>query len=1286
MATDLGHTRAAPTAKYEAFVEQQLTRANRRVRVFDVLSACLGFLLISVSYFLVMLLCDLVAIGDRRLELNPLFRQVSFLVYVVAGFGYLAYFLVVPLTRRVNPYYAARRVEQLVPNAKNSVVNWLDLHGENLPAAIRGALGQRAAKDLSRADLERAISGRRAGWLGSLVAIGGVFLFLLLLKVGGTQFFSIFRRALAPFEDIGIATRTQLTLTKPEGGDVTVPVNRAVNFGVHVQGRVPDPGKPDSLRLLFRYQQANPYEELPLEKESGRDWSTIMPSLQVQNGFWYKIVGGDAETPEHRVTVHSTPMLLGFDVHYKYRQYTGWHDETGRDPNLKALRGTEVTVTAHTNRTVARGQADIEPSAANANKKSVPGELIGDDPQAIRFRFALEDEGKYRVSFTAQDGESNTDPMPYNIEVIPDHAPQVKLTKPETGAELPANAVLQIEGAASDDIGVQSFVLRMKVRDGVTLQAKPYRGGKDFRLKDGGYPKMLDYKEVVELAKLLDESKQPFPLAIGMQLEYWLEAADACDFPKPNVGESDHHFLTIVDPEKDQPKQKKQQEQAQKEKNEHDQKQDEDLKKENQERQDKGQQGDPQKNEKKDQGGQGNNQKDQKNDQGQGQASDKNQAQDAKPDGKPENKNNADNTNGMGEQGTDAKPNDDKKQNPSDAKKQQGSDGQGNDAKPNDDKKQNPNDAKNQQGNDGQGNDAKPNEGNQQNPNDAKNQQGKNAGQGNKPDEKTKQQAENLLNAINKADEKKQNGAKENSGQQQPMNNDKNGEPQKGNQTAKPEQSPNSNQPKKSDAGERKDSSAANKGDKNPEQSPMKNDAGAKPDAKNGTQEKKTDAGQAADKKENAGQKPEKNESGKADTPQKNDTPDKKDNAQGGSGNENKTPEKGQENKADNAAADKPMPMPNADKKDGAGSPEPKTGMKDDKTPMDHGAQQPQPGAGKPDVKPNETKDGQKNPSPVDADTQKKIDDLVKDQKGNDPKKSEEADKKLKEMEKQFNEKQKHDAFKKAKEEANKKCDNPAPGSNEPKPGDGKNGDGMGDGPGKNNAKKDSQGGQKPGDKAPEQPGDKGSEKPGDKGPDKPGDKGQQKPGEKGSEKPGDKGEQPGKSGDKGEQPGKPGDAKGQQPNQPGSQPGADAGNVKPTPPAQAEPVPTTPGNDRYHDKAGNLQIQKLDINKLKKEIDRDDVLKEAGWSKEEARKVLERLEAEQKRLDAQDTENAKPLAPQSGGALGNLGARQATAGDPSKNADAKTGAKAPPPRDYRDAYEELTRIISEKGKTPGKK
>ena len=97
-------------------------------------------------------------------------RQFLFLGYLLMAAIYLAAFVVRPLTRRINPYFAARQVERTLPGSKNSVVNWVDLHGQPLPSAIRNALGVRAAKDLARADLDSAISGRRAGILPTIRA------------------------------------------------------------------------------------------------------------------------------------------------------------------------------------------------------------------------------------------------------------------------------------------------------------------------------------------------------------------------------------------------------------------------------------------------------------------------------------------------------------------------------------------------------------------------------------------------------------------------------------------------------------------------------------------------------------------------------------------------------------------------------------------------------------------------------------------------------------------------------------------------------------------------------------------------------------------------------------------------------------------------------------------------------------------------------------------------------------------------------------------------------------
>jgi hypothetical protein len=581
MATVQPPPKPAPASKYDAFVESRLARARSRIRSLDVAAALLGFVAITLGFALVM------AVVDRSLELAPLFRQLAFAGYLLCSALYLTFALILPLSRRLNPYYAARQMEQVIPGAKNSVVNWLDLRERKLPAAIQGAVGQRAARDVAQADLERAISGRRAAFMGGLTTALLVGLFVALFIYGARPFASLLGRTFAPFVERSIATRTQLNLLRPQGGDTTVSVGQSVVFAVRVDGRVPEPNQPDALKLLFRYQADDSYEERPLQHDSDRDWSTVLPAFQVQNGLWYKITGGDAETPEYRVQVRSVPLVEGWNVAYHYRPYVGWRDDLSRDPNLKALRGTAVTLTAHTNRVVKVDSSRIDLEGKSRGKQPLRAEAVPDDPQALRFQFVLDEDSTYRLWFTSTDGEQNTDPMPYKIDVLLDRAPEVKLTKPGKDISLPANGTLELEGSASDDIGVTSIALRMSVVKGPALAAKPYREGKSFKLEDGGYPKMLHYKDFVALDKVKDALGQPFALQPGMVIEYWLDAADNCDYFEPNVGHSTPRYkVTITPADPDKKKEEKQREQAEKDQKQHEAKQDQDLKKENQERKD----------------------------------------------------------------------------------------------------------------------------------------------------------------------------------------------------------------------------------------------------------------------------------------------------------------------------------------------------------------------------------------------------------------------------------------------------------------------------------------------------------------------------------------------------------------------------------------------------------------------------------------------------------------------------------------------------------------------------
>jgi hypothetical protein len=576
MATDLRRAKSIPASKYDAFVSAQLAKAESRIRSLDLLAGLLGLAALGLAYVVVIVLCD------SKLMLSQETRQVALYLFLATSMGYLFYVVVRPLRLRVNPYYAARQVEQQVPHAKNSIVNWVDLHEQQLPPAILGALGQRAAKDMSHVDVDRAVSGRRAAWMGGLAGLFCVAFIASFFLLGPAPFLSLLKRTFNPFGAGGVSTRTQLTLRKPEGGNAAVTVGRGINFVVEVNGKVPDPKAADAVKLLYRYEDGDPWLERQLIQEPSRAWSTSLWAIEVRNGFWYKISGGDAVTEEYQVVVRAAPAITDFLATYHFRSYVARVDEVHREREQKALRGTEVLLRVRTNRILRDGRLEFE---GKGGSTTVRGEVDPNEPQTLFVRFVLEEDGKYRLYFTSTESEAYSDSIAYQVTAIPDHPPVVELTKPGQDIRLPADALLHLEGNASDDIGVKTLTLQMRVVGGDKLRGQPYRGEDALRLPDGGYPSEVEYEDFVELSRVQDEKGQSVALQAGMELEYWLEVSDACDYPRANVGESKHYRVLLTEPEKNEQKSQSEKQQAANKKKQHEQKQNQELQKENQERQ-----------------------------------------------------------------------------------------------------------------------------------------------------------------------------------------------------------------------------------------------------------------------------------------------------------------------------------------------------------------------------------------------------------------------------------------------------------------------------------------------------------------------------------------------------------------------------------------------------------------------------------------------------------------------------------------------------------------------------
>ncbi|QJX00804.1 hypothetical protein [Frigoriglobus tundricola] len=544
-----------PATKNGSQVDEQIAQATSRIRAHDLAFGGLVLLALVLVYATGMICLD------RYFVLPEWVRQVSLLglVAVFAGTAYVT--LVGPLRQRINPLYAARQVERTIDDAKNSVTGYVAAQQKgDLNSTVKAALASRAAKSVAEADVNRAIDHRGLVYLGAVSVAFFLALVVLFFVFRPAPFGSLMGRAFVPFSSAVIPNQTQIRLMKPDPTDPTITTGQSITVAVHLGGKVPSAAGPDRARLLIRHNTADPnYDELPMVAgETTRDFELRVPDYLVQNGFWYKVAAGDAVTDEYKVTVRSLPLFNETQVAYEYPKYLRRKPDSANGPLVSAYRGTTVTLTARTNREVRDGLMVIEPANTRVAGTVVPGK-----PDSLQFVFKLIEAGKYKLSFTATNGEISADTFQSTIAVEVDSAPQVVINKPEEDEVTePANGQLKVDGKIGDDFGIDTVTLKMKIvgRLEQDLPDVPYMNGKSRsfrREKDGTWPTDLDYKVSVDFATLKKNAAGlDVQLAPDTVIEYWLEATDNCTEPKPNVGRSQPKKVRLTAPKVGEEEQK----------------------------------------------------------------------------------------------------------------------------------------------------------------------------------------------------------------------------------------------------------------------------------------------------------------------------------------------------------------------------------------------------------------------------------------------------------------------------------------------------------------------------------------------------------------------------------------------------------------------------------------------------------------------------------------------------------------------------------------------------------
>lgn len=455
-------------------------------------------------------------------------------------------FLLPALRFRPSLRQVAQRIEMFYPKLANRLSSAIEfLHqAENDPAAgsfeLRRAVIAQTSSEIERLDFRGCLDPRRPK-RAVLLAGGACVLAGLIVAcdVGAAGLAA--RRLIAPWSNQPWPRRHVLEF-------VETPTRLAAGseFEVAVVDRAGS--LPERVEIQYWFDGEPP--EAVQTKEMKFLGERMVHRLEnVTRSFQYRAVGGDdVSMPWTQLQVVEPPRVEQHEITLHPPAYTNW-PATACDKNILALAGTRVAIRGRMNKPVASVVIRTDPADETA------GVLVSLSPDGLEFSlsadierpWALGTATSYWIETTDLEGLVGGGTQRWNIRLLRDSPPVVSLEKPSGTTFVTADAVVQLEGAAKDDIAIRSVDLRflrsdrsgdgeatMELFRGPELppvQTEKAAAASPAELAGDSYPVNFSW----DLATLTG-------LMPGTQIDFHIAASDY----QPQVGQSTPRRLTII--------------------------------------------------------------------------------------------------------------------------------------------------------------------------------------------------------------------------------------------------------------------------------------------------------------------------------------------------------------------------------------------------------------------------------------------------------------------------------------------------------------------------------------------------------------------------------------------------------------------------------------------------------------------------------------------------------------------------------------------------------------------
>jgi hypothetical protein len=521
-------TQTQPLGKlldFEQFIDHQLQRTRKRIRLTDITTACLTL----AGAFLATLFLEVVF--DHVLEMPLVLRWIILVAGMTAAVGYSAFRIILPLVLRINSLYAAKTIEDADQSFKNSLINYLELRRDRaqLPKAVLATLESRAVNDLTHVDVEGVVNQQRM--TRTFYALMGVIVvFCLYALFAPKSILDSTRRAF--LADVVRPTNTQLANIKPGANKELAEkvAGEHVSFEVDVLGV-----RPQKVQLHYSVDGGRFFavKEFSPGRHLYDPWQLMMTN--VQQSMDYFLTGGDAKSLDYRVEVRPAPTVTSITHDLEFPAYTRVEPRTGIEGgSIEAIEGTKVTIHARTNMPARTATLDLSTDSPKVM------EVAPKDPTSLIGSFIVTKSGTYKIDFRTTGNQVNPNPVNYDITALPDREPSARFLQPDQPAtKAHANVKVALEMTGTDDHGVKDANLSV-MRGTEKLVSRNVLEGQS-------PPREFRATEVLDLAQL---HAKP-----GDMISYWLTVRDNRE-PVSHRVETQHQVIEVTEPASPEEKQR----------------------------------------------------------------------------------------------------------------------------------------------------------------------------------------------------------------------------------------------------------------------------------------------------------------------------------------------------------------------------------------------------------------------------------------------------------------------------------------------------------------------------------------------------------------------------------------------------------------------------------------------------------------------------------------------------------------------------------------------------------